>query len=107
MSVKGQLRACTDFLMVGMKAAERANSEYGQQLMRACMDHVELLVRQSENVKAPEVDATIALLTKAAAELQADEASATAIISALRNAIGRLQALRTELAPPANSAPTR
>jgi hypothetical protein len=106
MSVKGQLRSCTDFLMVAMKAAERANSEYDQKLMRACMDHVELLVRQSENVKAPEVDATIALLTKAAAELQADEASATAIVSALRNAIGRLQALSAELSPP-KSAPTR
>ena len=56
MSVKGQLRACTDFLMVGMKAAERANSEAGQTLVRACMDHVELLVRQSENVTAPAVN---------------------------------------------------
>jgi hypothetical protein len=99
MSVKGQLRACSDFLMVAMKAAERANSDTGQKLVRACMDHVEFLVRQSENVKAPDVEATAALLTKAAAELQADEA-ATAIVSALRNAIGRLHALRDELAPP-------
>src|SRR5579864_4640265 len=99
MSVKGQLRACSDFLMVGMKAAERGNSEPGKKLVRACMDHVELLVRQSENVKLGEVEATIPLLNKAAAELQADEA-ATAIVSALRNAIGRLQALRDELAPP-------
>lgn len=85
--------------MVAMKAAERANSDTGQKLVRACMDHVEFLVRQSENVKAPDVEATAALLTKAAAELQADEA-ATAIVSALRNAIGRLHALRDELAPP-------
>jgi hypothetical protein len=99
MSVKGQLRACTDFLMVAMKAAERANSESGQKLVRACMDHVELLVRQSENVKGPEVDVTAQLLTKAAAELQAEEGGATAIVSALRNAIGRLHALRDELAP--------
>jgi hypothetical protein len=105
MSVKGQLRACTDFLMVAMKAAERASSENGKKLARACMDHVELLVRQSENVKIAEVEATIPLLNKAAAELQADEA-AVAIVSALRNAIGRLQALRDELAPP-KSAQTR
>ena len=105
MSVKGQLRSCSDFLMVGMKAAERANSDTGQKLVRACMDHVELLVRQSENVKGPEVEATMALLTKAAAELQADEASATAIVSALRNAIGRLQALHSELVP-SKTAPT-
>ena len=106
MSVKGQLRACTDFLMVGMRAAERANSDSGQKLVRACMDHVEFLVRQSENVKAPEVEATAALLTKAAAELQAEEGGANAIVSALRNAIGRLHALRDELAPP-KSTPTR
>lgn len=85
--------------MVGMRAVEKsssANSEAGK-VLRACMDHVELLVRQSENVKTPEVDATLTLLNRAAAELQADEASATAIISALRNAIGRLQALKAEM----------
>jgi hypothetical protein len=99
MSTKGQLRACSDFLMVGMKAAERSNSEIGQKLVRACMDHLELLVRQSENVKAGDVEATAALLTKAAAELQADAGSGNAIVSALRNAIERLHALRAELAP--------
>src|SRR5262249_48006046 len=106
MSVKGQLRACTDFLMVGMKAAERGNSEFGQKLMRACMDHVELLVRQSENVKVHDVEATTVLLTKAAAELQASEGVSNTV-SALRNAIGRLHALKDELAPPKPSAPTR
>lgn len=97
MSVKGQLRACSDFLMVGMRAAERANSETAKQVVRKCMDYVELLVRQSENVKAPEVETTLAFVNKAAAELQADEASATQVISALRNAVGRLQALRSEM----------
>ena len=99
MSTKGQLRACSDFLMVGMKAAERANSEIGKKLVRACMDHLELLVRQSENVKASDVEATAALLTKAAAELQADAGSANAIVAALRNAIERLHALSAELGP--------
>lgn len=91
--------------MVGMKAAERGNSEVGLKLVRACMDHVELLVRQSENVKAADVERTAALLNKAAAELQAEESSATAIVSALRNAIDRLHALRAELTP-TKSAPT-
>ena len=106
MSVKGQLRACTDFLMVGMKAAERGNSEFGQKLVRACMDHVELLVRQSENVKVHDVENTTVVLTKAAAELQASEGVSNTV-SALRNAIGRLHALKDELAPPKPSAPTR
>jgi hypothetical protein len=105
MSVKGQLRACTDFLMVGMKAAERENSEEGKTLVRACMDHVELLVRLSENVKLHDVEATIPLITKAAAELHSDEVSPS-IVAALRNAIGRLHALRDELAPP-KSTPAR
>ena len=99
MSVKGQLRACTDFLMVGMKAAERENSDEGKKLVRACMDHVELLVRLSDNVKAHDVEATIPLLNKAAAEMYSDELS-PAIISALRSAIERLHALYSELAPP-------
>ena len=106
MSVKGQLRACTDFLMVGMKAAERENSDEGKKLIRACMDHVELLVRLSENVKLTDVENTIPLINKSAAELHSDEVS-PAIVSALRNAIGRLHALREELAPPKPSAPTR
>ena len=97
MSVKGQLRACSDFLMVGMRAAERANSENSKRIVRQCMDYVELLVRSAENVKAPEVETTLNFVNKAAAELQADEASAAAVIAALRNAIGRLQALRAEM----------
>jgi|SRR5579871_1880839 len=100
MSVKGQLRACTDFLMVGMKAAERENSDQGKKLLRACMDHVELLVRLSDNVKLHDVEATIPLLNKAAAEIYSDDEVSPAITSALRNAIGRLHALRDELAPP-------
>jgi len=85
--------------MVGMRSLERSssmNSEAGK-VLRACMDLVEQLVRQSENVKAAEVETTLNVLNKAAAEISADEASATAVISALRNAVGRLQALRAEM----------
>ena len=45
------------------------------------------------------METTLTVLTRAAAELDADEASPPAVISALRNAIGRLQALRTEMTP--------
>jgi hypothetical protein len=97
LSVKSQLRACSDFLMVGMKAAERANSENSKQVVRKCMDYVELLVRQSENVKAPEVESTLQFVNREAAELQASDPSASAVIAALRNAVGRLHALLAEL----------
>jgi hypothetical protein len=101
MSVKGQLTACRDFLMVGMRASARGAvpHEASAKNIRACLDLVEQLVRQSENVRAHEVETTLTVLTRAAAELDTDEASPPAVISALRNAIGRLQALRTEMTP--------
>jgi hypothetical protein len=103
MSVKGQLTACRDFLMVGMRASARGAvpHEASAKNIRACLDLVEQLVRQSENVRAPEVETTLTVLTRAAAELDSDEASPPAVMSALRNAIGRLQALRTEMMTPA------
>ena len=99
MSVKGQLTACRDFLMVGMRASARGSvpNETAAAVIRACLDLVEQLVRQSENVTAAEVETTLNVLTRAAAELEADEASATAVLSALRNAVRRLQLLRTEI----------
>jgi hypothetical protein len=101
MSVKGQLTACRDFLMVGMRASARGAVPHDASAknIRACLDLVEQLVRQSENVRAQEVETTLTVLTRAAAELDADEASPPAVMSALRNAIGRLQALRTEMTP--------
>src|SRR2546430_11331492 len=99
MSTKGQLTACRDFLMVGMRASARGAvpHEASAKNIRACLDLVEQLVRQSENVKAPEVETTLNVLTRAAAELDADEASPPAGVSAMRNAIGRLQSLKTEM----------
>jgi hypothetical protein len=99
MSVKGQLTACRDFLMVGMRASARGATphEASAKNIRACLDLVEQLVRVSENVKAPEVETTLNVLTRAAAELDTDESSPPAVISALRNAIGRLQALKAEM----------
>jgi len=101
MSTKGNLTASRDFLMVGMRASARGAvpHEASAKNIRACLDLVEQLVRQSENVRAQEVETTLTVLTRAAAELDTDEASPPAVISALRNAIGRLQALRTEMTP--------
>ena len=99
MSTKGQLTACRDFLMVGMRASARgaAPHEASAKNVRACLDLVEQLVRQSENVRVPEVDTTLTVLTRAAAELDTDEASPPAVISALRNAIERLHSLKAEM----------
>jgi hypothetical protein len=101
MSVKGQLAASRDFLMVGMRAVERSsspNSEAGQ-VLRACLDLLEQLVRQSENVRSNDIDTTIAVLTRGAAEIQADQGANNAVIAALRNAIAKLQACKAELVP--------
>jgi hypothetical protein len=99
MSVKGQLTACRDFLMVGMRASARGATphEASATNIRACLDLVEQLVRVSENVKAQEVETTLNVLTRAAAELDADESSPPAVVSAFRNAIGRLQSLKNEM----------
>jgi hypothetical protein len=99
MSVKSQLTACRDFLMVGMRASERAgvHHEQSEKNIRACLDLLEQLVRSSENVKGPEVETTLNVLNRAAAELDADEASPPAVVSALRNAVSRMQALKSEM----------
>jgi hypothetical protein len=52
-------------------------------------------------VRAAEIDTTLNVLTRAAAELDADESSPPAVVSSLRNAIGRLQSLKAEITPPA------
>jgi len=85
--------------MVGMRAAARGavRHEQSETNIRACLDLVEQLVRQSENVKAAEIETTLNVLNRAAAELDADESAPPAVVSALRNAVGRLQLLKTEM----------
>ena len=99
MSIKSQLTASRDFLMAGMRAAARGSTpnEQAGRLVRACLDLVEHLTRQSENVTTAEVETTLGVMTRAAAELEQDE-QATAVLAAMRNAIGRMQSLRSEIA---------
>ena len=68
MSIKGQLNASRDFLMAGMRAAARgsAPNQQAERLMRACLDLVEHLARQSENVTTSEVETTLGVMTRAA-----------------------------------------
>lgn len=88
--------------MAGMRAASRGSSPNprAEPLLRACLDLVEHLVRQSLDVTTAEVDTTLAVLDRAFGELE-DGVSAEATMNpasvALKNAIGRLKALRLEL----------
>jgi len=54
-------------------------------------------------VKLAEVETTINVLNRAAAELAADESSPISVVSALRNAVGRMQTLKAEMTPPAKT----
>jgi hypothetical protein len=100
LTVKGQLHACRDFLLVGMRAAARGSTpdEQAGRVLRACLDLVEQMVRQSESVTATEVETTLAVLNRAESELDQSDGSPNAVLASLRNAIGRLQLLRTEIA---------
>jgi hypothetical protein len=88
--------------MAGMRAASRGATPNprAEPLLRACLDLVEHLVRQSLDVTTAEVETTLAVLERAYAELEG-EAVADATMNpasvALKNAIGKLKALRLEL----------
>jgi hypothetical protein len=99
MSIKGQLNSTRDFLMAGMRASARGSNpnEQAGRLLRACLDLVEQLELASENITSSDVETTLKVMHTAASELEQDE-SASAVLAALRNAIGRLQTLRTEIA---------
>jgi hypothetical protein len=100
MTVKGQLHACRDSLMAGMRAASRGATPNpkAEPLLRACLDLVEHLVRQSLEVTTAEVETTLAVLERAYGELEGDSTEASNPSSvALKNAIGKLKALRIEL----------
>ena len=88
--------------MAGMRAASRGSSPNprAEPLLRACLDLVEHLARQSLDVTTAEVETTLAVLERAFVELEggtdADAAMSPASV-ALKNAIGRLKGLRLEL----------
>jgi hypothetical protein len=99
MSVKGQLNACRDSLMAGMRATSRgaAPNSKAEALLRACMDLVEHLAGQSLNVTTAEVETTLGVLEQAYGEMETEVGAAHAATVSLKNAIGRLRALRLEI----------
>jgi len=85
--------------MAGMRASSRAATPNPkvEALLRACMDLVEHLVRQSLDVTAAEVETTLNVVENAYGEMEAEVGSANAATTALKNAVGRLRALRLEI----------
>ena len=88
--------------MAGMRAASRGATPNprAEPLLRACLDLVEHLVRQSLDVTTAEVETTLAVLERAYGELEGEAAAVAAMNPAsvaLKNAIGKLKALRIEL----------
>ena len=99
MTVKGQLNACRDSLMAGMRATSRAAvpSAKAEALLRACMDLVEHLTGQSREVTIAEVQTTLTVFQQAYDEMDTEVGTTNAATVALKNAIGRLRALRLEI----------
>ena len=85
--------------MAGMRAASRGAvaSPKAETLLRACLDLVEHLVRQSLDVTTAEVETTLGVLDQAYGEMEGEVGTAHGATVALKNAIGRLRALHLEL----------
>jgi hypothetical protein len=101
MSVKSTLNASRDFLMAGMRASARVSTQNPQaeKVLRACLDLVETLVRQPpENITLMDVEKTLAVMHQAATELDDETPATSAFVASIRNAAGRLQTLRGDLA---------
>jgi hypothetical protein len=85
--------------MAGMRAASRGAqpNAKAEALLRACMDLVEHLTRQSLDVTTAEVDTTLGVLEQAYSEMETDAGAAHAATVALKNAIGKMKALKLEI----------
>ena len=97
MSVKGQLHTCRDVLLVAMKKAERFERQTSVQVLRACLDLIEHMEHTADKVTHNELDLTLKVLTQAAKDVDDKSSVAPALIAAVKNAIGRLETLRTEI----------
>lgn len=99
MSVKSQLNACGESLVIGIRRAERSalTDQRALSALRACLDVVERLERVSGQVVATQIEMALAILTQASRELSLEPVTAPAVVGAVRNAADRLQRLRTEL----------
>ena len=84
-----------------MRAAARVETQNpnASKILRGCLDLIETLVRQpQENVTQADVETTINVLYHSMQEIDAETPASTAFVQSIKNAAGRLQDLRRELA---------
>src|SRR3954462_15598896 len=101
MSVKSQLNAARDFLLTGMRASARVQTQnpVAEKKLKACLDLIETLVRQpAENVTMMDVEPPLNVLHASMVEIDDETSATSAFVSSIQNAAGRLQDLRRELA---------
>ena len=97
MSVKGQLHTCRDVLLVAMKKAERFERQTSVNVLRGCLDLVEHMEHAADKVTQNEIDLTLKVLNQAVKDVDDKSAVAAALVGAVKNAISRLESLRTEI----------
>ena len=101
MSVKSQLNASRDFILTGMRAAARVQTQNpnATKILRGCLDLIETLVRQPpENVTMMDIETTLNVLHQSMTEIDDETPASTAFVQSITNAAGKLQDLRRELA---------
>jgi hypothetical protein len=97
-TIKSQLHATGDSLMVAVRAAQRAPTpdQHILKTLRACQDVVERLEQSAVEVNAVQVEMALSVVMQALIEFGRQENPAPAVLGAVRNAVDRLQRLRTE-----------
>ena len=100
MSIKSQLNASRDFILTGMRAAARVQTQNpgATKILRGCLDLIETLERQTENVTVADVETTLNVLHQSMTEIDDETPASTAFVQSIKNAAGRLMELRRELA---------
>ncbi len=101
MSVKSQLNSSRDFILTGMRAAARVQTQNpgATKILRGCLDLIETLERMApETVTVTDIETTLNVLHKSMTEIDDETAATSAFVSSIQNAASRLQDLRREIA---------
>ena len=76
-----------------------SNNPKAEKVLRACLDLIETLVRQPpENVTMMDIETTLNVLHQSMTEVDDETPASTAFVQSIKNAAGKLQDLRRELA---------
>ncbi|HKF65449.1 MAG TPA: hypothetical protein VKB36_02945 [Vicinamibacterales bacterium] len=84
-----------------MRAAARVQTQNpgATKILRGCLDLIETLVRMPpENLTVMDVETTLNVMHQSMTEIDDETAATSAFVSSIKNAAGRLQELRRELA---------